>query len=325
MASATELLESGEGDMVSDRDGANASRLFHVVVDAPASGQREDPADFVLRSVTLLGRSAVPLGSLHPSGYPKDRAGLFSYRYTVEARLSYLNYRVRVDYTAPLNFEFEPHVNWSFSYQSGFGTKNATYIIATEDPITGEPLDRAVRTPIGPFVYNLDGSDSPQYYTVNSTSNGRKGLKRPNDTDRTIQGADVSYPIGSMSLSRTLRQYPSYLHSELLAKRNTINNDMFLTRPPGTLKFAGPNVSSRIGLIPGMTTQGRLWDVELIFEDNDEGWFIEIEDVYVDNETGEQSPVTEDVAGEPQIQFSRYKYYYDISYGQMVNYVGAFA
>jgi hypothetical protein len=45
MASVVELEGSGEGDFTSDREGAGASRLFRVTVDAPETGQREDPPD----------------------------------------------------------------------------------------------------------------------------------------------------------------------------------------------------------------------------------------------------------------------------------------
>lgn len=322
MASVEELFDTGTGDSVSDREGAAANRIFKVVVDAPAAGRREDPADFVLRDPSLAGRDAVPLGSLHPSGSAKDRAGLHAYRYTVEEHLTYLTYRVRVDYTAPLVFEFEPRVPWTMNYSSGFGTKRATSITVTHDPLTGALLDTPTVVDIGPHVYKKD--EDGLFHTSTSTVN-QKWRREPapgGGFKRSIKGADVSFPVGSMTVSRTLRLYPPAIHSYVLALRNRVNNDTFLTRPPGTLKFVGPNVSSRIGLVPGMTTEGVLWDIDLVFEDNDEGWLLFIQDIWNEPETGESVSYLDEAN---TIQFSEYTYYNDYSYEAMLAVLNGYA
>jgi len=320
MASATELFDSGDGDTISDRDEATVTRRFHVVVDAPSSGVRESPADYVLRSTTLLGSSAVPVGSPHPSGQKYDRAGLYAATYTTR-RVSYLNHIVEVGYRPPLIFNFDKKVPWNFSFSPGFGTKRANSIYATIDPITGQPLSTPRWVDIGPKVYPGPYDAQGEYQFHTTTSNGTKWWGNPAG-NRRIQGADVTYPIGTMTLNRQLSFYPSFIHSFVLALRNRTNTDKFLERPKGYLKFVGPQISSA----QSPESRGTIWDITLLFEDSDEGWDIEIQDTWTEASTGEEVPVLRTGGGVVnEGQFTKYKYYNDIPFGALLGTLEAYA
>jgi len=317
MATITELFESGVGDTVTVGGEASVSRMFLVVVDAPKSGQRETPADVVLRDKSL-GASAVPVGSPHPGGWDNDRAGLVASKYTIEEHIDYLTYRVRVEYAPRINFTMDAGEQWTFSYSSGFGTKQLASILATQDPVTGQLLDPPQVVDIGPHVYD---ENKEGHYVTTASNKVRKWVLVENK--RRIQPVEFTYPIGTMTLTRQLRNYTAGLHTYLLQQRNRINDDQFLTRPPGTLKFVGPNVQSQFALAPNSDQRGVIWDISLTFEDNEEGWFHVLYDTWIEPDTGEEVAVIDERNNE--IQWQRYKLYLGYGFGNMLSVVNAYA
>jgi len=325
MASATELFESGDGDSISDRGDASVSRLFHVVVDAPATGKREDPPDFVLRSTALVGRSAVPVGSPHPSSDAKDRAGLFAARYTQEKRVAPQNYIVRVDYMPAVTFDFSRSVPWLFSFSPGFGTKR----ISSGADEFGSNID------IGPRQYESVADEAPAGYSATYIDANNKSVTKRlvRAGGRRIEGADATIPIGTMTLTRQLKLYPEHLHTYMLEIRNHKNADEFLARPAGRLKFVGPTVSSSVapagsGLV---ATDGLVWDVTLTFEDTEDvagvsvpGAAAEFDHVVQDvfEKNGQTVPILD---GSGLTQLTYYKLYPRFSFSAMMAVLNAYA
>jgi hypothetical protein len=264
--------------------------------------------------------TAVPLGEPHPDGWKKNRAGLYASKYTKQEDLSApQEYIVRVDYAAPLVFPFSAGVPWTFSFSPGFGTRRANSVWTDVDPDTGVRLPSPIEVDIGPREYSNKGEGQFIYRAV--TSEETYELRRLG-TERRIEGADVTFPIGSLSLSKTLNFYPEALHEYVLSQRNKTNSFRFLGRPPGMLKFVGPSVTSRIGQGSRLTVEGIVWQVDLLFEDNDEGSLITVQDTFIEQKTGEQVAI-KDTAGTRQL--THYKYYHDVRFDAMISVLEAYA
>jgi hypothetical protein len=322
MASVEELEGSGEGSFTSDRDGAAAPRLFLVTVDAPAAGRREDPADYVIQISSLLDepRNAVTMGSPHPDGWKKNRGGLFASRFTVVEDLSAPQKSiVRVDYAEALVFPFSRGVPWTFSFSPGFGTQKAIRVSTDTDPDTGAPLGQTVTIPIGPRNYAQPEGDSTGAFHAN-TSLGRIELVR--QEGRRVVGADVTFPIGTLNLFKTLKTYPEQLHQFVLAQRNKTNTNHWLGRPPGVIKFVGPQVSSHIGQSGRASADGMLWDVNLLFEDNDEGYSIHVQDIFKGGTSTDEVAVLD---AQNVWQTTVYKYYPDYPFETLLAVLEAYA
>lgn len=352
MATVIELKDSGVGDSISDRGSVSVSRLFGVTVDSPATGQPQDPADFVLRSRTLVTTGThIPLGSPHPLA-AKDRAGLVAATYTIEEHPGPLDWIVRVGYAPPATFDFSPKIPWLFSYSPGFGTRVATEIRTTTDPRTGVPLDTAKTEAIGPLVYHPD--DEGRFLATfpgTEETNGEPTLIKlrvdPKDKRR-IQGKDVTFPIGTMTLSRQLKSYTEGLHDFLMNHRNMTNTFRFLTRDRGRLKFVGPEVSSSpaptesssagTSFRKGKRTVGLVWNVTLHFEDTNDVFEFPVNGRlrtydFAIQDTLEQGgvtvPIEDTQSSNPfppnAIQISYYKYYFDYPFENILGVLNSYA
>jgi hypothetical protein len=121
-------------------------------------------------------------------------------------------------------------------------------------------------------------------------------------------------------IALTLKEYRPEIHTWVLSLRNTTNTNTFLGRPPGLVKFVGPQVSSRIGQSGRVTPDGILWDVTLVFEDSDEGHIITVQDVWV--EKGETVAITDLQDSE---QLTHYKYYRDEPFESLLAVLEAYA
>lgn len=336
MASATELFESGDGDSISDRGDANVMRLFHVVVDVPDEGIREVLADFVLRSEALVGvGNAVQLGDPHPAGFAQDRFGLYAARFTVEQRVAPQNFIVRVDYMPSANYNFGT-VPWLFSFSPGFGTRRATSIeMRGFDPVTGRTLRGVTHTDIGPKQYERE--ENGRYTATVIDSDGAMHHRRFRlGEGRRIEGTDVTFPIGSMTLSRPLNSYTETLHAFLMGQRNKTNTHLFLTRGPGRLKFVGPSVSSSTAAAGGSQSSGLSWDITLHFEDTEDvvdinvgggrivPFGFQLQDVWEEfGQTVAMRDSESDPPGDSQINY--YKLYEDYPFDRLLSVLNAYA
>jgi len=311
MATVTELFDSGDGDMVSISNSAQVSRHFLVVVDTPSAGQLDDPPQYVITDGAKVS-NPIEVGSAHPKIWD-----MYAADYTNEKRVKPQTYVVRVDYAPPASYNLDNTSPWAFSFSPGFGTKQATYITERKGKTSTDIV-------MGPRVFNKDTNGAYRAYLPGELGEPSVVYLSTNGVDRRVQPADVTYPIGTMTLSRQLRRYTQSIHTYLMSFRNYTNSDYFFTRPPGPLKFVGPNVVSTFGVPQGGTVAQVLWNVDLIFEDSDEGFKITYQEVW--EEDGVEVPIVEllrDGRRDPQI--SQYTYYYSFWFSKILGMLDTYA
>ncbi len=250
MATITERFDSGEGDR-EGVGGLKASRRFDVHLD-------EEAGDDINNPIAPL-KDAYPLGSQH-----NVASGLYATDHIKVERVKDTRGRwiCEILYDVPLVPQSGDYLGWTIDFDHSLQMEEMT-----------RDLDGKL---VGGNAYRFPENGDTAGYRA-QTIDGMKALvQRP----------------GAITPARLMRFVPSFTiratrsvgivtrdqYSQGRAYRNRVNSITFLAHGAGTVLAAAPRVSRRPGTLPNEFNQripGIVYDVELNFLGNDEGWEIE--------------------------------------------------